>query len=89
MPRDETTAVNPATFVGRTAQVIGGTARADMPAQARLVDAFGTTHYLLVQPEDAGDVLPMGSQVLLVRSIDGGRFAAITNTNAALVDKDN
>jgi hypothetical protein len=88
LPRDETTAVDPATFIGRTAEVTGGIARSDLPAQARLVDAFGTEHYVLVEPDVAGIELPTGTRVLLVRQISGGRFAAIVNTNASLVDKD-
>jgi hypothetical protein len=88
LPRDETSAVDPATFVGRTAHVTGGTARAGLAAQARVIDQFGTTHYVLVEPEDAGAVLPAGTPVLLVRQTGGGRFAAIANPNAALVDAD-
>jgi hypothetical protein len=88
LPRDETTAVDPATFVGRTAEVTGGIARSDLPAQARVVDAFGTAHYVLVEPDVAGIQFATGTRVLLVRQIGGGRFAAIVNTNASLVDKD-
>jgi hypothetical protein len=88
MPRDETSAVDAATFVGRTAVVTGGAARAGMPAQARLTDQFGTTHYVLVEPEDAEDTFPTGSLVLLLRQTGGGRFSAIANPNAALVDRE-
>lgn len=88
LPRDETSAVDAATFVGRTALVTGGEARAGMPAQARLTDQFGTTHYVLVEPEDAEDTFPTGSLVLLLRQTGGGRFSAIANPNAALVDRE-
>jgi hypothetical protein len=85
LPRDETSAVDAATFVGRTALVTGGEARAGMPAQARLTDQFGTTHYVLVEPEDAEDAFPAGSLVLLLRQTGGGRFSAIATPTAALV----
>jgi hypothetical protein len=85
MPRDETSAVSTKTFVGRTAIVTGGTARKDLPAQARLTDNFGTTHYVMVQPDDQEQVLENGSMVLLVRRINGS-FSAIPNPNAALQD---
>ena len=88
LPRDETSAVDAATFVGRTAVVTGGVARAGMPAQARLTDQFGTTHYVLVEPEDAEDTFAAGSLVLLLRQTSGGRFSAIANPNAALVDRE-
>jgi hypothetical protein len=88
MPRDETSAVDAATFVGRTAVITGGAAKVGMPAQARLTDQFGTTHYVLVEPEDAEDTFPTGSLVLLLRQTGGGRFSAIANPNAALVDRE-
>lgn len=88
LPRDETSAVDAATFVGRTALITGGEARVGMPAQARLTDQFGTTHYVLVEPEDAADRFVTGSLVLLLRQTGGGRFSAIANPNAALVDRE-
>jgi hypothetical protein len=88
LPRDETSAVDAATFVGRTAVITGGAARVGLPAQARLTDQFGTTHYVLVEPEDAEDTFPTGSLVLLLRQTGGGRFSAIANPNAALVDRE-
>lgn len=87
MPREESSAISTATFVGRTATVTGGDARQDLPAQARLTDRFGTTHYILVEPEDHDQVLANGTLVLLVRQING-RFSAIPNPNAALADND-
>lgn len=86
MPREETSAVDVATLVGRTAVVTGGTARSGMPAQARVRDSFGTEHYVLVEPEDEGVAFATGTVVLLVRQQAGGRFTVIDNPNAALVD---
>ena len=77
LPHDETSAVDPASFIGKTARVITGVARAGLPAEARLRDAFGTDHHLLVEPDDAGETFPTGSIVLLVRQTGGGRFAVI------------
>lgn len=86
MPRDETSAVSPESFIGHTAIVTGGDARSGFPAQARLQDRFGTYHYFLIEPEDAAEVLPQGSWVLLVRKLPGGRFSAIPNPNPVLTD---
>lgn len=88
MPRDETNAVDPATFVGRTARIITGTARRGMPAEARLTDRFGTDHHVLVEPEESGEVFAVGSTVLLVRQTGGGRFSAIANPNDVLIDQE-
>ncbi|HRQ64550.1 MAG TPA: YqiJ family protein [Xanthomonadaceae bacterium] len=88
MPRDESSAVSPDTFIGRTALIVGpGSARAGMPCQARLVDTFGTHHYVMVEPEDGSDVFEAGSTVLLVRNLGGGRFSAIANPNPTLLDE--
>ena len=53
-------------------------------AQARLRDAHGQTHYVMVEPD--GDMeLAAGSEVLLVRRA-GPRFLAIPNPNPLLSD---
>ncbi len=87
MPKDESSAVRTATFIGHTAVVVGGDARHRLAAQARLADRFGTTHYVMVEPEERNAVLENGSLVLLVRQI-GGRFTAIPNPNQALTGDD-
>lgn len=87
MPREETSAVSPRSFLGRTAVIVGGNARQGLAAQARLTDQFGTTHYVLVEPEDAGTELDQGALVLLVRRVDG-RFTAIPNPSEALENGD-
>ena len=51
IPRDETTAVSDASLVGRIGSVVIGTARAGRPAQARVRDQHGTSHYVMVEPE--------------------------------------
>jgi hypothetical protein len=77
LPHDETSAVDPWTFIGRTAEVVGpGRATVGMPAQARLVDPFGTEHYLLVEPLEAGVAFAPGDVVRLAFETQGGRFAA-------------
>jgi hypothetical protein len=78
LPRDETSAVDPWTFIGATAEVVGpGRASVGTPAQARLVDPFGTEHYLLVEPLEAGAVFEPGALVRLAYETKGGRYAAL------------
>lgn len=86
MPGDESSAIDPKSLVGRTATVTGGIARSGLPAQARVADAFGTDHYVLVEPEDGSETFASGTVVLLVRQVGGSRFTAIGNPNQALVD---
>jgi hypothetical protein len=83
LSRDETSAVDPWTFVGAPAEVVGpGTATLGTPAQARLVDPFGTEHYLLVEPLAADVAFAPGDVVRLAYETQGGRFAAVPSDDA-------
>lgn len=87
LPRDESSAVSTESFVGLTALVVGpGRSVSGSPGQARVVDGFGTQHYVLVEPDEAEGGFDPGTTVLLVRRIDGSRFSAIANPNPTLVD---
>jgi hypothetical protein len=85
LPTDETTAVARETLVGRWATIVTGNAEVGSPAQARVRDAHGQTHYVMIEPDDVGDVFEQGSEVIIVRQA-GAQFFAIQNTSAALRD---
>jgi len=85
LPGDETTAVARETLVGRWATIVTGKAEVGSAAQARVRDAHGQTHYVMIEPDDAGEILDEGSQVIIVRHA-GARFFAIQNTSASLRD---
>ena len=87
MPQDETEAVSEDSFVGLIAVITLGTAKRGHPAQAKLRDAYGQVHYVLVEPDDE-DSFDAQSEVLLV-SRHGTVFRAIRNTHAALSDERN
>jgi hypothetical protein len=76
MPREQTDAVSTAEFIGRVATVFRGTASLGRPAEAKLSDIHGKTHYLLVEPEEADLSLPEGSEVVLIRQ-NGPVYQAI------------
>jgi len=87
LPRDETSAVDPWTFIGATAEVVGpGRATVGTPAQAKLVDPFGTEHYLLVEPLEAGAVFEPGDVVRLAYETQGGRYTALAATDDDALD---
>ena len=77
MPKEETDAVSTAAFVGRIATVFRGQASAGKPAEAKLSDIHGKTHYLLVEPDEAEQVFPEGSEVVIIRQ-EGSVYRAIT-----------
>lgn len=83
MPHDESSAVSRDSLVGRIAVIVTGEARPGSAAQGRVRDAYGKDHYVMVEPDNAGDVLEQGCSVLLVRR-GGARFYAIHNPSASL-----
>ncbi|MBN8429445.1 YqiJ family protein [Microbulbifer salipaludis] len=82
---DETEAVGRNTFIGRVAVITIGEARAGSPAEARFSDEFGTTHYVMVEP-DTGEIFSQGEQVLLVEE-RGAHFRVIRPHNEHLLAK--
>lgn len=76
---DETQAVSESSFVGRIAVITLGTARAGSPSQAKLRDAYGQTHYVMVEPENESAEFPAGEEVLLIGQ-KGVVFLAAPNT---------
>lgn len=85
IPKDETSAVSDASLIGRVATVVTGTAIAGRPAQARVRDEHGNTHYVMVEPEEQGVQFEQGAGVLLVRQVAGRRFHAIRNPKPELL----
>nr|WP_298932020.1 OB-fold-containig protein [uncultured Erythrobacter sp.] len=67
LPKDETTAVGLQSLVRRDAVIQTGTARTASPARAKVKDAFGHPHFVMVEPHDPQAELIEGETVLLVR----------------------
>lgn len=84
MPKEETDAVSTDTFIGQVAEILRGEAQIGTPAEAKLKDIKGMTHYVLVEPDVAGATFKAGDSVLLVEK-RGAVFIAIANPNAALL----
>jgi hypothetical protein len=84
LPRDETSVVSQQALIGRLATIVLGEARHGSPAQARLRDQHGQSHYLMVEPDEVGEVFKAGEAVLLV-SRHGATYRAIRNTNPSLM----
>ena len=84
MPQEETEAVSALSCISKIAVVTSGIAHRDDPAQAKLHDAHGQAHYVLVEPDEDDGVLDMGAEILIISQADGGRFHAIQNDNTLL-----
>lgn len=83
MPKDETSAVSEKSLVGRVATITLGTAEKDSPAEAKVTDQHGLTHYIMLEPDETGIKFVSGQDLLLV-GYDGKVYAAIENTNTVL-----
>jgi hypothetical protein len=85
LPKDETYVVSQDALVGRVATIVLGTARSGSPAQGRVRDQHGQTHYVMVEPDDSSESFAQGEHALLV-SRQGSTYRAIRNTNASMVN---
>lgn len=77
MPKDETTAVSIDSLVGRFAVLGTGTATPGSPARAKAIDVHGHPHFVMVEPDNAGQSFTSGEKLLLVRR-EGNVFKAIS-----------
>ena len=76
LPRDETTAIDRSSLVGREGEIVIGTARQGSPARAKVTDHFGQVHHVMLEPDNAGQSFVEGERVLIVRR-EGELFKAI------------
>jgi len=83
LPKEESQAVSKDTFIGRVAVILRGEASPGRPAEAKLKDPHGASHYLLVEPDEGGAIFAAGTEVLIVARA-GAVFRAIANPSAAL-----
>jgi len=76
LPHDETTAIDVQALTGREAEIVIGTAAPGNPARGRVIDRFGQTHYVMLEPDGADQHFVQGERVLLIRC-ENGLFKAI------------
>ena len=70
LPSFESHAVSAQTYNGRRGHVVIGDAKRGDPAQVRWRDMYGTTHSLMAEPLRDEDIIPAGSEVLIVKTRD-------------------
>ncbi len=76
LPTDETEVISENTFIGRVATISLGTAQKARPTRAKFKDNYGTTHLIMVEPEEENETFYQGDVVLLVQRV-GGKYLAI------------
>ncbi|MCF4097219.1 YqiJ family protein [Maritalea mediterranea] len=78
MPRDETDAISRADLVGQQGQIVLGRATPGSPAQARITDQLGNSHYVMVEPHSDEADLKQGDHITLLRQKEN-QFVAMKN----------
>lgn len=76
--RDDTTALSEDSFLGHQAIITLGETQRGKPSQAKFIDKFGQTHYVLVEPARDGDSFTTGDEVVLVRR-NGAVYDVVSN----------
>lgn len=77
LPQSETAAMNERALARRRGVITQGTAAAGRPAEVRVTDRFGNTHYLRAEPLRAGETLPQGSEVLVLWNRRAASYALV------------
>ena len=76
MPGNESEATSTASFIGRRAVITLGTATEGAPAEARLTDANGQDHYIMLEPEHSADRFAAG-QAVIVTAQEGATYKGV------------
>ncbi|WP_163336224.1 YqiJ family protein [Desulfopila sp. IMCC35008] len=86
MPQDETYAVSEKSFQGMVATLTLGTAKAGKPAQAKLRDKHGQTHYIMVEPDNPAESFEQGEKTIIVDQA-GAIYKVIDASGSAMTDE--
>ena len=76
-PRDHTEAASQKELIGSYATIIRGEAKRGQPAEAKTTDLRGRTHYVLIEPNEAGTTYAAGDRVFIVGK-DKNVYRAVT-----------
>jgi len=74
LPKTETQSVAQSSLGRRTGVVTQGTAKRGTPAEVRVTDRFGNSHYLRAEPMQDHDEIVQGAEVLVLRHRPTGGF---------------
>lgn len=77
LPKSESQSVSERNLARRTGTVTQGTARRGTPAEVRVTDRHGNSHYLRAEPLADADEIAQGARVLVLRHRPTGRFRLV------------
>ena len=77
LPKTETEAMSERLLARRRGVITQGTASRGRPAEVRVMDRFGNTHYLRAEPLQDNEMLEQGTDVLVLRDRRRDRFVLV------------
>lgn len=77
LPKTETEAMSERMLARRRGVITQGTASRGRPAEVRVADRFGNSHYLRAEPLQDKDTLQQGTDVLVLRDRRHDRFVLV------------
>ncbi|MEW2917065.1 OB-fold-containig protein [Ruegeria sp. ANG10] len=77
LPKTETEAMSERMLARRRGVITQGTASRGRPAEVRVTDRFGNSHYLRAEPLQDKDALKQGAEVLVLRDRRRDRFVLV------------
>ncbi|WP_170505033.1 OB-fold-containig protein [Ruegeria arenilitoris] len=77
LPKTETEAMSERMLARRRGMITQGTASRGRPAEVRVTDRFGNSHYLRAEPLQDKDALKQGTEVLVLRDRRRDRFVLV------------
>lgn len=77
IPKSESSALSERALGRRKGIVSQGTAARGKPAEVRVTDGYGNTHYLRAEPLRDDEQIPQGSEVLVMRQARSGDYRLI------------
>lgn len=86
-PNDETDAISRSALIGRVATITIGKSAKGQPAEARVSDQHGQSHYIMIEPLEADATFEQGTEVLVIKK-QGARYLGALNTNTAMTDSE-
>jgi hypothetical protein len=84
VPLEQTSAVSESSLIGRAGVITEGIAKRGLDAQAKVRDANGHFHYILVEPDLDDAILNEGEPIVLVKKL-GAHYRAIVNPRPDLL----
>ncbi|MGX9355153.1 OB-fold-containig protein [Roseobacteraceae bacterium S113] len=77
LPKSESQAISERSMGRRKGVITQGTAARGRPAEVKITDGYGNSHYLRAEPLDDNETLAAGTEVLVLRHRPSGQYRLV------------